>query len=124
MWPLTRGREREIIDDPDLLRLLHRHGVDVYASGHHHAYYAGVDEAGMVHLGVGALGGNARAFSGQRRTQPHSFALLTLADVAVSVAARAAPGFEDDVLPADLPASVAGPLGTLQRVAQPVRLRP
>jgi len=124
MWPLTRGREHEIVDDPEFLSLLHQHGVDVYASGHHHAYYAGVDEAGMVHLSVGALGGNARPFSGQRQAQPYSFALLTLADGALSVTARAAPAFEDVVPAAQLPASVAGPLGTLRRVERPIPLRP
>ncbi len=51
MWPLTRGREHEIHRRSRLLGLLHRYGVDVYASGHHHAFFAGVDEAGMVHLG-------------------------------------------------------------------------
>jgi len=43
MWPLTKGRENEILDDPALLALLYQHGVDVYASGHHHAFYAGMD---------------------------------------------------------------------------------
>lgn len=124
MWPLTRGREHEIVDDPELLSLLHRHGVDVYASGHHHAYYAGLDDAGMAHLGVGALGGNARAFSGERRKQPYSFALLTLAEGAISIVARAAPGFEEEVPAERLPATVSGPLGTLRRLEQPVRLRP
>ena len=65
MWPLASGREHETLNDAAFLELLHRHGVDVYASGHHHAYFAGLDEAGMLHLAVGALGGNARAYSGR-----------------------------------------------------------
>lgn len=124
MWPVTRGREHEIIDDHGLLELLHRSGVDVYASGHHHAYYAGVDESGMVHLSVGALGGNARAFSGRLKAQPHSFALLTFEHGAVKIASRAAPAFEDPVPLSQLPPTLSGPLGVLRRVEQPVRLRP
>lgn len=124
MWPLTKGREHEILDDPALLALLHQHGVDVYASGHHHAFFAGVDDAGMVHLGIGALGGNARAFSGEKRRQPYSFAILTVADGAVNIASRAAPGFLEPVPAAELPATIAGPLGTLRRIDGPVRLRP
>jgi hypothetical protein len=124
MWPLTRGREHEIIDDPDLLALLHRNGVDVYASGHHHAFFAGTDDAGMVHLGIGALGGNARAFSGTGSRQPFSFALLTLEGGEVSVISRAAPGFQDEVPATQLPAAITGPLGTLRRMEGPVRLRP
>jgi len=123
MWPLTRGREHEIIDDPELLALLHRHGVDVYASGHHHAFFAGLDEAGMVHVGVGALGGNARAFSGGGSRQPFSFALLTLEGGEVSVRSLAAPGFREPVPLAQLPATVSGPLGTLRRLEGPAPLR-
>jgi hypothetical protein len=124
MWPLTRGREHEIIDDPDLLALLHRSGVDVYASGHHHAFFAGTDDAGMVHLGIGALGGNARAFSGTGSRQPFSFALLTLEGGEVSVTSRAAPAFQEQVPATQLPAAITGPLGTLRRMEGPVRLRP
>lgn len=124
MWPLSKGREHEIIDDPELLAMLHRYGVDVYASGHHHAFFAGTDDAGMVHLGIGALGGNARAFSGTRSRQPFSFAVLTLVEGAVEISTRAAPEFRDPVASARLPATVTGPLGTLRRVDGPVRLRP
>jgi hypothetical protein len=124
MWPLTKGREHEIIDDPELLALLHRHGVDLYASGHHHAFFAGLDEAGMVHLGVGALGGNARAFSGGGPRQPHSFSLLSIESGEIHISSRAAPGFEAEIAGTDLPASVRGPLGLLRRMDHPARLRP
>jgi hypothetical protein len=123
MWPLTRRREHEVIDDPALLSLLHQHGVDVYASGHHHAFFAGTDDAGMVHLGNGALGGNARAFSGEKRRQPYSFTILTLAEGMVVISSRAAPGFHEEVPWAKLPATVKGPLGTLHRIDGPVPLR-
>ena len=124
MWPLTKRREHEIIDDPALLALLHQNGVDVYASGHHHAFFAGTDDAGMVHVGNGALGGNARAFSGKKQRQPFSFTILTLADGAVSITSRAAPGFDKAVPASALPATITGPLGILRRIDGPVRLRP
>ena len=124
MWPLTDGREHEILDDPALLALLHRYGVDVYASGHHHAFFAGIDEAGMVHLGVGALGGNARTFSGKGSRQPFSFALLKLEAGQIQIASRAAPEFREAVPDQQLPATVEGPLGVLRRLDGPVRLRP
>jgi 3',5'-cyclic AMP phosphodiesterase CpdA len=124
MWPLTRGREHEILDDPELLGLLHRYGVDLYASGHHHAFFAGFDEAGMVHLGVGALGGNARAFSGTGSRQPFSFALLKLENGEIEITSRAAPAFQETVPADQLPAVVSGPLGVLRRVEGPLRLRP
>ena len=124
MWPLTRGREHEILDDSELLALLHRYGVDIYASGHHHAFFAGIDEAGMLHLGVGALGGNARAFTASGSRQPFSFALVTLEGGEIRVTARAAPEFHEAVPVAQLPAAIEGPLGILRRVDGPVPLRP
>jgi hypothetical protein len=124
MWPLARGRESDIIADPVMLELLHRHGVDAYLSGHHHVYYPGVDEAGMLHLAVGALGGNARAFSGQQERQPHSFALLECVDGVVRTRALRAPRYDAQIPGAGLPAVVSGPLGTLRRLDGDLPLRP
>jgi predicted phosphodiesterase len=124
MWPLARGREKEIIADPDLLELLHGGGVDVYASGHHHLFFPGIDSGGMLHLGVGALGGNARAFSGGRERQPHGFALLTFADQGLRVSARIAPDYRRAPQTASLPALIDGPLGALHRLDGPAALRP
>ena len=124
MWPLTKGREHEILDDPALLSLLHQHGVDVYASGHHHAFFAGVDDAGMVHVGIGALGGNARAFSGEKQRQPYSFAILTVADDAVDITSRAAPGFLEPVPAADIPATISRSTGNLAAPRRPGSLTP
>lgn len=124
MWPLAKGREHEIIDDRDLLNVMHRYGVDVFASGHHHAFFAGIDDMGMVHLGNGALGGNARAYTGEKRRQPHSFTLLTLANDTIIITSRAAPGFEGSVPLEDVPPTLSGPLGLLRRIDGPVVLRP
>jgi 3',5'-cyclic AMP phosphodiesterase CpdA len=124
LWPFARGREGEILDDPDLLALLHRTGVDVYASGHHHVFYAGVDRAGLVHLSVGALGGNARSFAGERARQPHGVALLDLASHSIAVRSLTAPAFDAPVPPEQLPPTVGGPLGQLRRLDGPAPLRP
>jgi len=124
IWPFTRGREHEILDDPQLLALLHDNGVDVYASGHHHAFYAGRDDAGMAYLGLGALGGNARAFSGKKQREHFSFSILTLAGDIMSIATRAAPDFVGAVPVHGLPASINNPLGVLRRIDGPVPLRP
>jgi hypothetical protein len=115
MWPLATGREYEIIDDPALLQLLHAHQVSVYASGHHHVFFPGKDGAGMIHLAVGALGGNARAFSGQPEAQDYSFGVLEISSGQLAVRAFPAPGFTESVPVARLPEYVDGPLGRLTR---------
>lgn len=116
MWPLAQGREHEILDDPALLTLLHTHGVDVYISGHHHVFYAGTDSAGMVHIGVAALGGNTRRVVGQEARQPFSFAVLELSNNRLDVRSFVAPGFEGKVPLKYQPESINGPLGLLRRL--------
>ena len=116
MWPFAKGREKEVLDDPDLLALLHRFDVDVYASGHHHLFYAATDEAGMLHLAVGALGGNARAFSTSTARQPHSMAELTFDKGSLRVRALFAPGFAQELDINSLPPWIDGPLGRLTRL--------
>jgi hypothetical protein len=119
MWPLAQQREHEILDDPALLELLHANGVDVYISGHHHVYFAGIDSAGMVHLSVGALGGNARKMVDHQTRQPFSFAVLDLANGQTSVRSFAAPGFTAAVPATLLPETISGPLGLLTRLNGP-----
>lgn len=116
MWPLASGREREILNDPELLELLHGYEVDVFLSGHHHLFYAGRDAGGMIHLATGALGGNARAFSGSNTRQAHSFTLLDIRESGLHIEARPASGFSEPINHATLPAYVDGPLGRLERI--------
>ena len=116
MWPLASGREREILDDPDLLALLHQQGVDLFLSGHHHLFYAGRDAGGMIHLATGALGGNARAFSGNDARQAHSCTLLDIDEAGIPIEARPAPGFLLPIDMAMLPTHIDGPLGRLTRI--------
>ena len=116
MWPLAQGREHEILDDPALLNLLHTHGVDVYISGHHHVFYPGIDSAGMVHIGVAALGGNTRRVVGQEARQPFSFAVLDLSKNRLDVRSFVAPGFSGKVPVKYQPESINGPLGLLRRL--------
>jgi len=116
MWPLAQGREHEILDDPALLGLLHSHGVDAYISGHHHVFYPGIDSAGMVHIGVAALGGNARRVVGQDTRQPYSFAVLELSNNHLDIRSFVAPGFSGIVPVKYQPESITGPLGLLRRL--------
>ena len=116
MWPFAQGREKEIITDPALTSLLAQHKVDYFISGHHHVYYPGKDDNGVGHLGVGALGGNARKIVGQSIREPFSFAVLEFCDSGYRVSTRTAPGFVEDVPLTSLPMSIKGQMGSLQRL--------
>ena len=59
-----RNRPGEVLAEPDSLRrILERHGVHTYISGHHHAYYPGRRGA-LELLHAGALGQGARPLIG------------------------------------------------------------
>lgn len=116
MWPFAKGREKEILNDMKLLDLLHRFTVDIYVSGHHHLFYAGTDDAGMLHVSVGALGGNVRPFSGDTERGRHSFVVLELDGSTPRIRALASPNFTKPINPATLPALINGPLGRLERL--------
>jgi hypothetical protein len=121
-WPFAKHREREIIRDQDFLALLHRRGVDVYASGHHHLYFAGVDEAGLLHVSVPALGGNARRFATGGGRQAHGLVTFAVENGQLAVEGWLAPDFLSAVERETLPKVIDGPAGPLRRVEGPVAL--
>lgn len=115
-WPFARGREKDIIIDPDLTSLLGRYGVDFFISGHHHVFYSGVDDHGTNHLAVGPLGGNARKFVGQSTREPFSFVVLDINSDGFSVSALSSPDFKQEISLTGLPTKIKGPDGFLTRL--------
>ena len=81
--PLTAisvGRDRagECIEDAlNLTDLMQRHRVDLYLSGHHHAWYPG-ELKGQRVLSLGAMGNGPRRLLGTQRTSDPSLTLLDL----------------------------------------------
>ena len=102
--PLTQGREREVMGDRRLERLLAEHGVAAYVSGHHHAFYPG--RRGALRLiGVGCLGAGPRALLGVEEVAPQSFVVLEVTPTGVSsVRAYAGDRFDRLIRRAELPA--------------------
>ena len=81
--PLTAisvGRDRagECIEGAmNLTDLMQRHQVDLYLSGHHHAWYPG-ELKGQRLLSLGAMGNGPRRLLGTQRTSDPSLTLLDL----------------------------------------------
>jgi len=115
-WPFARGREKDIITDPELTDLLTRYDVDFFISGHHHVFYPGVDDHGVNHLAVGPLGGNARKFVGQSTREPFSFLVLDISIDGFSVSAFRSPDFQQEISLTGLPAKIKGSDGFLTRL--------
>ena len=63
LYPFTIGRQREVIGDPRLEAMLNEHDVNMFVSGHHHAYYPG-KRGQLLLLSTPCLGAAARPLIG------------------------------------------------------------
>jgi hypothetical protein len=68
IWPVTQGRENDIIGDPAFLSLLAGHQVDAYLSGHHHGWYPARRD-GVLLLSQACLGDGPRKYIGGSRSE-------------------------------------------------------
>lgn len=81
LYGISQGRDRqgEILNRPYELRsLLERHDVQLYISGHHHAYYPGHVGSGLNLLHCGALGSGPRTWLDSVAASIHT---LTVVDI-------------------------------------------
>ncbi len=119
LYSIAQGRNRpgEVLNEADILfELLRDSGVDIYISGHHHAYYPAVKE-GVLLLSAGAVGSGPRQLLGSdvspRRTlsvidffhDSESYELITY-DLENNMRT---------VSPDELPIQIQGFQGNLQR---------
>ncbi len=114
LWPVAAGRETETIGDPALQALLSDAAVDLYLSGHHHAFYPGHKD-GTLFVSQACLGAGPRRLLGGAERTSRSFTLLGLAPEQLEVAAYLAPGFVTPLDWHDLPREVRSPAATLRR---------
>ena len=88
--PLTaisvgRDRSGECIEDAmQLTALMQRHRVDLYLSGHHHAWYPG-EVKGQRVLSLGAMGNGPRRLLGTQRPSDPSLTMLDLFEATKTV---------------------------------------
>jgi len=92
LWPFAQGRIGEIIGDPELQSLLEAADVDLYLSGHHHAFYPG-SRGDVAFVSQACLGGGPRRLAGVERRSEKTLTLLKFGDEALQIAALKAPAF-------------------------------
>jgi hypothetical protein len=108
LWAFAQGREDEIIGDPALEELLGAHGVDMFVSGHHHAYYPG--RRGDLRLtGTACIGAGPRALIGVRATSSKAILAFEIDEHGeiTELDAWAAPTFDAVIDRASLPPTVS-----------------
>jgi acid phosphatase type 7 len=114
--PFAIGRETEIIGDAALETMLEDHGVTLFISGHHHAYYPG--RRGTVrYVSTSCLGSGPRALIGTSAPSPRSLLVLDLdPDGTITMLeALAEPSFDTPIARADLPVSLTHGSWTVMR---------
>jgi hypothetical protein len=106
-YPVTHGREHEIIRPPDgdrLSELMVRHNVNAFFTGHHHAYFKGRRD-GLNLVSINACGDGPRPLIGTSEPQTQSFLVVDIVDGQIDqmFAIRAdASIFDDQTLPLKL----------------------
>jgi predicted phosphodiesterase len=93
IWSVSRGREGDVVSGGGLVRALQAGGVDLYLTGHDHAFYPARAE-GILQIVLPSLGTEPRALEGTSPRTPLGFVWLELgAGGEVSYQSLAAPAF-------------------------------
>jgi hypothetical protein len=119
VWPVSEGREGDVIGDPAFLALLREGGVDAFLSGHHHAWYPGEAE-GVALIAQARLGGGARRLIGSADLARKAIGIVEIdEDGGVAAYALAAPDFARRIDDAALPLAIgAGAARVVRREAE------
>jgi acid phosphatase type 7 len=103
--PVAVGRENDWIGGPELEALLEEHGVDVYLSGHDHAYYSSRTRS-LREIALGCLAG-PRSLLSTDRPSPRTLVVLRVSPTGdVVVEPYTGDRFDEPVDVSSLPALV------------------
>ena len=115
VWPVAVGRENDYLGDEKLEAILREGRVDLFLSGHHHAYYPGVKD-GVRYVSQACLGAAPRALIGSSTHSGRAITVLEIpADGPIGVDAYRAPDYTERIDRHELPARVSSRHATLVR---------
>ena len=113
---VNASKLQAVMDDDELEAFLARSGVDLYLSGHHHAFYPGA-HAGLAQVAQSCLGSGQGRLIGADARSPRSFTVLQFTEEGDwRVGALREPGFDEWIDIQALPVSLEGPAVTLTRI--------
>ncbi len=84
LWPFAKGREHDFIGDARLETILQKAGVDLYLSGHHHAFYPGHKD-GIHYVSQACIGAGPRSLLGSGHRSPKGFTLIQIDEESIHV---------------------------------------
>jgi hypothetical protein len=114
LYPFSEGQETSIIGDEALEDLVVDKGVELWISGHHHAYYPGRRKALRL-VGMACLGTGTRPLIGESENSPTSFVLMEVGNGTIGVEAYSGDDFTELVLRDALPSSIGSGDTTIWR---------
>lgn len=115
LWPFTHGRETDYLGDEELEGLLQRHRVDLYLSGHHHAYYPAAKD-GVRYVSRACLGAAPRSLLGGHQRSERAITVIEFpTDAPISVEAYRAPAYTERIDRRTLPERVVSKRAALVR---------
>ena len=114
IYPFARGRETEVTTDHKLEKIFQQHQVELFLSGHHHAFYPGY-HAGVRHVGQACLGAGPRRLIGTSRVAERAVTWLVFEDGDITVSALTGPDLGRSIDFNTLPKSIRSRYGTLVR---------
>jgi hypothetical protein len=120
LMPISQGRERDVLADPALFALAEAVGVDLWLSGHQHAFYSG-NAGGILFVAQGALGNGPRKLIGERSRSPQTLTWIEIAeDGGITVSALPAPDFAVPLPEDSMPATLGeGPFRLIRQMVRP-----
>ncbi len=115
LWPFAQEREMEALFDTRLESLLIAYEVDLFLSGHHHAYYPGAKDD-MRHVSQGCLGASPRRLIGVEQRSPRTITVLDIEPGSeIKVSAYQGKTFNEPVDLNSLPKRIESHAATLVR---------
>lgn len=79
IFPVTELKTSEFMNDPELIQIMQDTKVDLYLSGHHHAYFPGVYR-GVRQISQGCLGAGPRTILGSTGVSTRSLTVIDFQD--------------------------------------------
>ena len=114
LWPFALGRIAEIIGDPKLQALLEAADVDLYLSGHHHAFYPG-SRGGVAFVSQACLSSGPRRLVSTNHRADKAFTIATFGEKEIGLAAFKAPRYAETIPWITLPQRITTEVGALKR---------
>jgi hypothetical protein len=112
MFQFNQSSPNESYFDQHLFGLMQKHGVQLYLTGHHHAYYPGLYQ-GVHMVSQACLGAGAEKLIGMNTTSPRSITMIDFFENHFQIYALKAPEFTEKMNHQELPQSISAKNQTL-----------